>query len=83
MIIIEEANIQNLIFHKIKLDEKDATTSNASIDIEYEDDENTLKKIFLKPFLMRFLHMNFSMKLILNSILCTNSANRSLKKIIM
>jgi hypothetical protein len=59
MIIIEEANIQNLIFHKIKLDEKDATTSNASIDIEYEDDENTLKKIFLKPFLNAFSTYEF------------------------
>ena len=35
MIIIEETGIENLIFHKIKLDEKDATTNNAKIDIEY------------------------------------------------
>ena len=59
MIIIEEASIENIIFHKIKLDEKDATTNNAKIDIEYEEDENTLKKIFLKPFLNAFSTYEF------------------------
>ncbi len=50
MIQIEEAVIRKLILHRVTNEEDKAIISEDLFDYSNEDEENTLKKVFLKPF---------------------------------
>ncbi len=51
MIQFDEASIQHIIFHKINTEDKSPTFSNTLSDFTSPEEEEVLKKVFLKPFL--------------------------------
>lgn len=60
MIQFEEASIQSIIFHKLNGSDKSPTFSNSLSDFKNDEEEEVLKKIFLKPFLTAYSTGEFS-----------------------
>ena len=50
MIAYNDATIENLIFHRIGIENHTSFLSNAEYNLESDEEEEVLKKIFLKPF---------------------------------
>jgi len=52
MINIEQTRINNIILHHVSSDEADVVINLNAFEMQSEDEEEILKKIFLKPFLL-------------------------------
>lgn len=60
MLNIDEATIEEFIFHKIDIDKKELKQNNFNVqNINDEEENQVLKKIFLKPFLNSFSTYEF------------------------
>jgi hypothetical protein len=66
MIQIEEAIIRKLIFHRITLENSIQNLSNSLFETENDEQDDTLKKIFLKPFITNTTTFEFKHEIDLN-----------------
>lgn len=53
MITIDQAQIKNLILHHVSSDEHEVVVNDQAFEFQSENEEEVLKKIFLKPFLQQ------------------------------
>lgn len=66
MIEIEEAIISNAIIHNINIDDENLLLSNEVFDCSEAEQQNVLKKIFLKPFTTNTVTLEFKHQIDIN-----------------